>query len=307
MADEWIKMRRNLLNHPKVVRISSALLADKFRTVGGLHAVWSVFDEFSVDGKLNGYSFSAMDSSIGWPGFCEAMGSVNWLLQDGQSLVVPEFDEHNGASGKRRSQEAKRKNEARKLSALDADKNRTKSALEEEEEEEEFKSKSNNPLPPSGRRSKVMPVPEGFVQFWQAYPRKEGKGGALKAYAKTIEAERRVIATVLPQFSASWKWLNEPEYIPHAATWLNQRRWEDVPPPTEPPRPRIAAKPLQPSRQARQLQVVEDLINDRTYYDTAARQLAHEGHWPRAATPADLELALDACTGRATGHDDGVD
>lgn len=150
MADEWIKMRRNLLNHPKVVRISSALLADKFRTVGGLHAVWSVFDEFSVDGKLNGYSYSAMDVTIGWPGFCEAMAAVKWLDHDGESLVVPEFDEHNGASGKRRAQDAKSKRNRRHLSASNEDILPTKSGIEEEVEVDKKKEPSRKRAESSG-------------------------------------------------------------------------------------------------------------------------------------------------------------
>ena len=64
MAVDWIKMRVDLQTHPKVVRIMSALKADKFRVIGGLHAVWSVFDAHSEDGRLDGYSPETMDSII---------------------------------------------------------------------------------------------------------------------------------------------------------------------------------------------------------------------------------------------------
>lgn len=144
MAGEWIKMRRDLQRHPKVVRIASALRADRFRVIGGLHAVWSVFDEHSEDGILAGYTFGAMDDAIGWPGFAKAMGAVDWLLfQEHAGLTVPEFDEHNGRSGKRRATEAKRKKHGRDgrfVSASDADIERAdcgqKRTTEEEEEEE---------------------------------------------------------------------------------------------------------------------------------------------------------------------------
>ena len=50
MASGWLKMRMDLQSHPKVVRILSAMRlkdgatqTDKFRVIGGLHAVWSVF------------------------------------------------------------------------------------------------------------------------------------------------------------------------------------------------------------------------------------------------------------------------
>ncbi|WP_443700127.1 hypothetical protein [Pseudomonas sp.] len=115
MAGDWIKMRLDLQTHPKVVRILSATKADKFRVVGGLHAVWSVFDTHSSDGRLYGYSPETLDHIIGWEGFANAMISVGWLDTDGpEALILPEFDEHNGKSGKRRAEDQKRKREDRK-------------------------------------------------------------------------------------------------------------------------------------------------------------------------------------------------
>jgi len=108
-------MRIDLQTHPKIVRILSATKADKFRVIGGLHAVWSVFDTHSVDGTLNGYTPDTLDHIIGWPGFSEAMIRAEWLLFDGaETLALPEFDEHNGKSGKRRAEDQKRKRDDRK-------------------------------------------------------------------------------------------------------------------------------------------------------------------------------------------------
>lgn len=134
MAADWIKMRTDLQSHPKIVRILSATGTDKFRVIGGLHAVWSVFDAHSVDGTLKGYAPDLMDHIIGWPGFSRAMESVGWLAFDGlETLTLPEFDTHNGQSGKRRAEDQKRKKKARNcpesvrnLSAKDEDKNRTR-------------------------------------------------------------------------------------------------------------------------------------------------------------------------------------
>lgn len=54
-------MRMDLHRHPKVVRIMSALGADRLRTIGGLHAVWCLFDEQSEDGFLDGYTPKIID------------------------------------------------------------------------------------------------------------------------------------------------------------------------------------------------------------------------------------------------------
>jgi hypothetical protein len=137
MAGDWIKMRMDLQTHPKVVRMMSALRADKFRVIGGLHAVWSVFDAHSEDGILDGYTPDAMDAVIGWPGFTQAMLSIGWISSNGdETLVMPRFDEHNGKSSKRRAQETVRKRESRNadvehqnvvdMSAFDADEKRTR-------------------------------------------------------------------------------------------------------------------------------------------------------------------------------------
>lgn len=116
MAGDWIKMRADLQTHPKVVRILSATMSDKFRVLGGLHAVWSIFDVHSDDGMLNGYTPDVLDHVIGWQGFCQAMIDVNWMAYDGlQTLTLPEFGEHNGQSAKRRAEDQKRKRNSRSI------------------------------------------------------------------------------------------------------------------------------------------------------------------------------------------------
>jgi len=115
MAGDWIKMRAELQSHPKVVRILSATKSDKFRAIGGLHAVWSVFDLHSQDGVLHGYTPELMDHIIGWSGFSDAMISVGWLVFDNsETLSLPEFDEHNSQSAKRRAEDQKRKRNSRR-------------------------------------------------------------------------------------------------------------------------------------------------------------------------------------------------
>lgn len=115
MAGDWIKMRLDLQTHPKVVRILSATESDKFRVIGGLHAVWAVFDQHSEDGVLRGYTPELMDHVIGWPGFSRAMIEVDWLqAPEEKTLVMPEFESHNGRSGKRRAEDQKRKKASRK-------------------------------------------------------------------------------------------------------------------------------------------------------------------------------------------------
>lgn len=149
MAGEWIKMRLDLGTSPKVVRISSALKADRLRVIGGLHAVWCLFDVHSEDGRLDGYSLEALDDMIGFPGFGAAMVSVGWLAEGVDFIEVPRFEEHGGQSAKKRAMETERKRVVRKVSASKADKTRDKSRTREEEEKNIEANASIPPYPPN--------------------------------------------------------------------------------------------------------------------------------------------------------------
>lgn len=78
-------------------------------------------------------------------------------------------------------------------------------------------------------------VDEEFAGFWNAYPRKVAKQAALKAYRAarkiaSLEAIAAGLRAQLPDLRT-----RDSHLIPHAATWLNQHRWEDD--------PRAAAQP----------------------------------------------------------------
>lgn len=71
---------------------------------------------------------------------------------------------------------------------------------------------------------------DGFAQFWLAYPRKTARQNAEKAWAK-LRPDRplqtHLLAAVAKQAkSADWT-KDGGSFIPHAATWLNGKRWED--------------------------------------------------------------------------------
>lgn len=216
MAGDWIKMRADLLTHPKVVRMMSALKADRLRIIGGLHAVWCLFDVHSIDGYLDGYTPEVLDQHLGWDGFSDAMILIGWLESDGKSLQTPRFDEHNGQSAKRRAQETTRKRDARKVSAPEADKKRTR----EEKRREDIKP---NPLKPPRTSS----LDAGFDAFWLAYPKKTGKEAARKSWAKLKPHLDAVLKALAWQVNSE-QWLKDSgQFIPNPATYLNQGRWQD--------------------------------------------------------------------------------
>lgn len=71
-----------------------------------------------------------------------------------------------------------------------------------------------------------------FERFWKMYPRKVGKGKAEAAWKK-IKRPYETLNKILVALSwqkATEQWTDQNgRYIPHPATYLNQRRWEDEP------------------------------------------------------------------------------
>lgn len=143
MAGDWIKMNKSLPRDPRVIRISSALKADRLRTVGGLFSAWCIFDEQTEDGILPGYSPEILDELISFPGLARAMESVGWLEVRDDGLAVPRFDEHNGASAKRRAQDRDRK-----ASSRDAEKCPPQKRTENGTEKRRGREEANPPLFP---------------------------------------------------------------------------------------------------------------------------------------------------------------
>lgn len=71
---------------------------------------------------------------------------------------------------------------------------------------------------------------EGFLDFWREYPNKKAKVTAMKAWEK-LKPDKNLQETILRDIEAkkrSAEWLEDGgKYIPHPATYLNQKRWED--------------------------------------------------------------------------------
>jgi hypothetical protein len=72
----------------------------------------------------------------------------------------------------------------------------------------------------------------GFNAFWGAYPKKEGKKPAVKAWNKE-KPDIQEVAKALAWQTQTEQW--RKGYIPIPTTYLNQRRWEDERPPETKP------------------------------------------------------------------------
>jgi hypothetical protein len=103
--------------------------------------------------------------------------------------------------------------------------------LDEVEVEDECVDECDNtPLKPPKKEG--CGYSTNFETFWKAYPRRVAKGAAWKAW---IAAEKGETLPTLPVLldsvarsarTVDWQ-KNGGQYIPHPATWINRRQWED--------------------------------------------------------------------------------
>lgn len=85
------------------------------------------------------------------------------------------------------------------------------------------------------RAQQLLLNPEGerFEEFWKLYPRKLAKDTALRAWRK-MQGDQHfdaIMANIRLRLRVK-DWETTPErkqFIPHATTYLNQRRWLDKP------------------------------------------------------------------------------
>jgi hypothetical protein len=105
----WIKMRSNLWDDPRIARLCDITGKKEAEVIGGLYWLWTMADVQTQDGMLNGLSTATIDRKTGVKGLGTALVKVGWVLESEEGVEIARFDEHNGASAKRRAYEAKRK------------------------------------------------------------------------------------------------------------------------------------------------------------------------------------------------------
>lgn len=120
----------------------------------------------------------------------------------------------------------------------------TKEEIRNKKEERRNKKEETPPYsPPTGADGFGDPFPneppapkepsvyeERFGRFWEAYPKKIGKGAARNSFIKLKPSEalteKMLGAIAKAKQTAQWQ-KDRGQYIPNPATWLNQSRWED--------------------------------------------------------------------------------
>jgi hypothetical protein len=87
-------------------------------------------------------------------------------------------------------------------------------------------------VPRKKRSATDLPYSAAFERFWKCYPNKTGKGKAWTVWQR-IKPDLQLAGKF--EDAIAWQvhtpqWTKDGgQFIPHAATWLNQKRWQDEP------------------------------------------------------------------------------
>ena len=202
-ASDWMKMRTNLWDDPRVGRIADETDSGEAAVIGALYWLWATADEHSTDGLLPDMTLRQIDRKTGVKGFSEALASVGWIEQADDGVRIVRFEEHNGRSAKRRASES-----VRKVSARNADKVRTNGGqpahleVEEEEElEEEQKQKQARKRATSPPRP--VDVDESTWVDWLTL-RKAKRAPVTETVVKQARAEADKAGLPLTRFLEIW-------------------------------------------------------------------------------------------------------
>jgi hypothetical protein len=70
-------------------------------------------------------------------------------------------------------------------------------------------------------------------EFWEPYPNKVAKSKCEALWGRLkLDGDAEAIMAGLKRWQACEQWQN-PRFIPHPSTFLNQERWKDMPPVSE--------------------------------------------------------------------------
>ena len=229
MAGDWIKIRTDLYEDQDVLQMSDILGTDDPTTIGLLVRFWSWADKQTIDGGGIKITKTRVDALTGRPGFAAAMCAVGWLTGEDGNLQLPNFQRHNGSSGKARAleSEAKRLRRAgQKLS--DNCPTKTEQKVRPEKRREE---KSNSPIVPQGgvdgeaskKPDRIPTAPQALriAALYRRKPTTQWSTKEIKAYKAIGKIDPEDLELVCQYTEAERKKGDDGRHRRDLATFLN--------------------------------------------------------------------------------------
>jgi len=193
MASDWIKVRTVLPTDGRLRIASRKCHVLPVTVFGALVTLWCLADSHaSENGELTGYTCDDIDGHVGVPGFCAAMPS-DWIDASGEFVKLPNYQEHNGTTGKTRAQASKRQKAHRDVTDLSR-LNRDTSVTREEKRREEEK-----PKKPAQARTPAIDLQAFLAECEAAGEKPIPADDAVFAYAQRIGLPPEYVAL-------AWAW-----------------------------------------------------------------------------------------------------
>lgn len=146
MASDWIKVRTVLPTDGRLRIVSRTCHVLPVTAFGALVTLWCLADAHADEsGTLVGYTCDDIDGLVGVPGFCKSLPD-DWLDASGEYVKLPEYQEHNGTTGKSRAQATKRQKRHRDVTN-ESRSERDTSVTREEKRREEKKEQKQKTAP----------------------------------------------------------------------------------------------------------------------------------------------------------------
>lgn len=92
MSSDWIKMRCNLWDDPRVSRICELTDEGEAAVVGALYWLWATADQHTESGVLMGLTLRQIDRKTGVNGFGQALCEVGWIADHPEGVSVSKVD-----------------------------------------------------------------------------------------------------------------------------------------------------------------------------------------------------------------------
>ena len=233
---------RAVLEHPKFTRLKKLLRVNKSCALGYLEGLWHFTGRYTPAGNIGKYTDAEIESWLEWDGedgvLVSAYVKAGWIDEDvTHRFVVHDWHKHCDDATK-----AAVKRSGARFVGTDSD------GVPTEIGKGKQKGKVSGlpvPVPVPDPEPKANPVPlepskHPDLQIFEAYPRREGHGNAMKAIAKAVSRvaksegiaplEARIfLMRMVMTYAKSPCGRGDPQFIPHPATWFNQSRYLDDP------------------------------------------------------------------------------
>ena len=217
----FVKISHNIVENPKIVTLSC-------------EARWAYLE--SIVYAARNFTDGLIDRRIlhqRWPKHVIEELTTNdekpsWILLENGDVEIYAFCDWQMTAEKREEIREKKRKAGIKSGEARRETNRSRTGVQQVFEQNANKKELELEL----ELEKIKPLAISsplFDDFWQLWPRREGKANAVKAWQKAIKkisepellekARAYVTSPTVPQ----------TQFVPHAATWLNGERWNDEP------------------------------------------------------------------------------